>query len=402
MEPILPHLALGLLIRCALVAYSTYHDAISPTVKFTDIDYSVYSDAAAYVSAGFSPYLRETYRYTPILAFLLTPNSTVSPSYGKLLFCLFDILSCYLIYLVTLYETPSSSDKPFSLRCTYLWLYNPLPILICSRGSAESLIIAFVLATLYFVQRRATIIGGLLYGFSVHFKIYPMIYCLPLYLCSTSERPNVRTVTKKCSLLQDVLNLTPLRFNLVLGSVIGFLGPSLICWVYYGWEFLDHTYLYHLTRKDIRHNFSMYFYMLYLNFSLSGAWSMALSVATFLPQAILVIAVAVLFRDRRDLLFTCFIQTAVFVSFNKVVTSQYFLWYLALLPCLGPKMQGMRKQNKVILLFVWYFAQIAWLLPAYFLEFEGRNAFMYVWLESIAFFCANVGILVQVIKNYKP
>ena len=50
---------------------------------------------------------------------------------------------------------------------------------------------------------------------------------------------------------------------------------------------------------------------------------------------------------------------------------------------------------------LWGFAQSSWLLPAYMLEFKGNNTFMFIWLESLAFFCANVGILAKLIRRYR-
>lgn len=45
------HLTIGLSIRLLAVAYSVYHDATN-LVKYTDIDYSVFTDAASYVVRG--------------------------------------------------------------------------------------------------------------------------------------------------------------------------------------------------------------------------------------------------------------------------------------------------------------------------------------------------------------
>lgn len=72
-------------LRLLLLAYGEWQDA-HMEVRYTDVDYLVFSDAAAMVAAGRSPFERSTYRYSPLLAFLLVPNSFLHPSWGKILF----------------------------------------------------------------------------------------------------------------------------------------------------------------------------------------------------------------------------------------------------------------------------------------------------------------------------
>jgi phosphatidylinositol glycan class M len=69
--------------------------------------------------------------------------------------------------------------------------------------------------------------------------------------------------------------------------------------------FIDESYLYHIRRQDVRHNFSMYFYPLYL-LQDSTALSKLLSIGAFVPQAIAVFGIAFKFYD--DLPFCMFLQ----------------------------------------------------------------------------------------------
>lgn len=158
--------------------YGVWQD-LNMVVKYTDIDYEVFTDAAKHVAAGRSPYKRPTYRYTPILAILLIPNITLHKAFGKSLFVLCDICAGCLIYVILITQ---KVDRSTAVRCSWLWFFNPFIIIVSTRGNAESVLAVLVLSTLYFMVTKHFTLSAIMLAFSVHFKIYPAIYALPLYL----------------------------------------------------------------------------------------------------------------------------------------------------------------------------------------------------------------------------
>lgn len=384
-EVIQVHMFLGFLVRLVFVMYGEYHDQTS-TLKYTDVDYHVFTDAAREVVDGGSPFDRHTYRYTPFLAWILMPNLQLNFAFGKLLFSFLDCCASRLIYEILILDGHS---KITSLKCSFLWLYNPLVIGVSTRGSAESIMAVLVLLTIYMMKMRLHILAGFFLGASVHFKLYSVIYTLPLYLSLSSSYQQV------IGWKQFLPNYSKMRF--VCGTVVAFVGLTGMGFILYGEQYIEEAFLYHFSRTDTRHNFSVYFYLLYIgaDFHIPG-----LSVATFGPQMVLVLALGYKFRNRSDVPFALFTQTVVFVTFNKVVTSQYFMWYLLLLPLVVPRL-SVSWQKAVVLASLWVGAQASWLLPAYLLEFHGINAFVPIWLEGIAFFCCNVGVLMALLSSYR-
>ena len=261
-----------------------------------------------------------------------------------------------------------------------------------------------------------------------------------------------------------------------------------ISYHYYGAEYLQQSIFYHCFREDHRHNFSLHFYWIYLrkikevilssslplsvtqspspveNFyssSNSSSWicsansntssvnffcnyiistaffeSLFLRIGLFLPQILLFASIIVTFASKN--LEACFLlQTMVFVTYNKVVTAQYFSWYLCLLPVAigevfdntsdtsdghvdgdsddNTHMDMMESNSSTSrydslkryvfspdmalfgsLLF-WLCALSLWLYRAYQLEFMGRNLFFELWQCSVLFHFANalcIGIII--------
>lgn len=155
----------------------------------------------------------------------------------------------------------------------------------------------------------------------VHFRIYPVIYALPIIFFLDEDYPSVAARISKYKLdsegLMGWLNPERLTFGLVSGGT--FFALTGICYCFYGMEFLQEALLYHFMRTDPRHNFSIYFYYVYLHHSLG--FTLLERVLAFVPQMGVQSVIANYFA--KDLPFCFFAQTVAFVAFNKVQAQSY-------------------------------------------------------------------------------
>lgn len=191
------------------------------------------------------------------------------------------------------------------------------------------------------------------------------------------------------------------RFGVVSLAVCGALTGAAV--VLYGHRCLHDAYLYHLGRTDPRHNFSPYFYSLYLADGSAGAASLGLS--AFLPQLAVVLAAG--FGLYRDVPLAMLVQAVAFVALNKVCTAQYFLWWQGLLPVaaaaarLGAARSGgwvSSSAGWVAVAALFLAGQAGWLLQASDLEEGGRQTFLGVWGAGLVFLAINTGIMVGLVQ----
>lgn len=340
----------AILLRVVLLFYGLFQDAHSP-MKYTDIDYYVFTDAARFISRGQSPYARDTYRYTPLLAWLIYPTTWPGPfwfSFGKVLFAVGDVMAGWM--MLRILRTYRGMGQESALKFASIWLLNPMVATISTRGSSEGLLGVFVTALLWAVLARRIAVAGFLLGFAVHFKIYPFIYASSIVWWLDSSKMGKEKDEKaksSMSLMDQVLAFcSPQRIALAGYSLVTFTALNAIMYFMYvhfffllysisnidihhryGWPFLEHSYLYHLTRIDHRHNFSPYNTLLYLNSSPrpelnSSTSSFEIERLAFLPQLLLSAVMIPLALAKKDLSSTMLAQTFAFVTFNKVCTSQ--------------------------------------------------------------------------------
>lgn len=389
------HCGIGLLIRILLCVYGVIHDSyIRFRVPYTDKDYNVFTLAAREVVSQRTPYNYKEYRYSPFIAYLLTPNVLLHPVFGKVLASAFDVLLAYCIYKTVLLVY---NHQKKALQCAQLWLYNPLPIVICTRGNIDSISSLVVLLTLLYHLRQNYVVSGALLALSVHLRLYPIVF-LPSYVL-TAGRFSAHDTLK--STFKHKLKFAA-SFAAALVVLTG------VFYYIYGTKFVDSSIKYHIERHDIRHNFSLYFYLQYLDHFVPSYVSKNINVLDpevvknlliIVPNLVLQFAITLKYNTLNHLPFGVFCSAFTFVIFNKVLTSQYFLWYLSLLPLFLPSII-LSTKKVVAIVASWIGTQALWLLGAYLLEYQGYNDFVFIHACSVAFFVVNVLILTTFVNNY--
>lgn len=243
----------------------------------------------------------------------------------------------------------------------------------------------------------------ILLALAVHMKIYPALYAAPVAVhLFTSARRAGYSGTKAV-----------FRWGLV--CALSFILITAAVWAVWGRPYLEHSWLYHLTRKDHRHNFSPYFLPIYLStvpawpspLSSSGSsvvggsgwlWWTQSPLLSFLPQMAAAVGGAAILASK-DLVLALFVGTHAFVHLNKVVTSQYFLWYLFFLPILLPRTRWTRAGALVVSV-LWVGGQGLWLAQAHQLENYAQDKFLATWAYGLAFVLANALVAAQILCSW--
>eukprot|EP00792_Barthelona_sp_PAP020_P004276 TRINITY_DN2013_c0_g1_i1.p1 TRINITY_DN2013_c0_g1~~TRINITY_DN2013_c0_g1_i1.p1 ORF type:complete len:433 (+),score=58.92 TRINITY_DN2013_c0_g1_i1:129-1427(+) len=383
---------LAFLLRIGLIIFGAIFDA-RQDIRYTDIDYFVFTEASAYVLQGQSPYERHTYRYTPLLSYIVLPSVWV-PWFGKVLFALCDIWCAYLIVSILKYLR---KDKGYLItnKQIYIglciWLFSPSTAIISSRGNSDGIVCLLVFLFINTFLKEKIITSALIFGLSVHFRIYPVIFAPAVVFYFFRDTGKL-------------INWKVIKFAAISMGTLAFF--TTVFYKMYGDEFLFEAFLYHAVRKDHRHNMSVYFNSIYLNFFNDSKLLMLFHSSVLVIQLLLTIVTAFSlnafasdFEAKPTFILSIFVHTLIFVAFNKVITTQYFIWFSSVLSLLIPFLK-MSTKELLSLIFFCGGSVLFWDYYGYKLEFKSEAVFSQLFIASSAILAAFTTIAIVIIQKF--
>lgn len=147
-----------------------------------------------------------------------------------------------------------------------------------SSTSSYSVMLSFIFIPFFTSWAGRYASAGAVFGLAVHWRVYPIIYALPImrHLAMQAASGPRKTPTRQTRSKKQASNQSGLASRAIASVVsvrgilfavpaaAAFLGLGAVLYRMYGMQFLHETYLYHASRVDPRHNFSPYFYPAYL------------------------------------------------------------------------------------------------------------------------------------------
>ena len=179
----------------------------------------------------------------------------------------------------------------------------------------------------------------------------------------------------------------------------------------YGYTFIDQTYLYHLTRRDNRHSKSAYFYEIYLNYASDAAGRMKSRIINrLLPSLMALLMISFVLVKKRSLFFCYGLMMFYFVTFNRVVTDQYYMWELFGIYLVIPEMEAFKKKNWSGVVtrivrdhLVTPLPVILWLMMALKLENNVEGVHIcHVWFASLFILVIHTVLMTRFYAEIKP
>lgn len=306
----------------------------------------------------------------------MIPNHIFFSDFGKVLFSGVDIVCGYAIYLIFQFLNVNQR-KAIQFSC--FWFLNPFVIIISTRGSADTIVCFLVVITLFYLLQEKVCFGAFFFGLSIHFKIYPIIYSLLfIFYCMDLDR---KRKTRWYSYSMEFVVISCSTFFLC----------TFFFYYIYGYTYLFESFLYHASRIDIHHNYSIFFYLLYLQSSIQSIHSLWM----WIPHLILFPLISYLYHN--NLCLGIFLLSFLFVTFNKVITAQYFLWWIVPFIFIIPTVS----LSCFYWLLVTFVIQMIWNAIAYLLEFYGYSMFLPLWIICILYFFSNCIFAFDIIRKCK-